>query len=357
MSTTVGFIYAVVAAICNGSFLVPYKLPQIVQLKIHPVVFQLYAAIGICLVSFLAAAFLPLSPQFVSGSSKAMVFVPLAFLSGVIMILSMTFSFLATKKIGVALAQGIFGGLAIVVSYIWALLVFKDMPSNIFVSIFGMIVLVTGIVGIAWCKLIAFHLTEYFNIKQKPESHDSLMEHIVKDRQISEISMDFSLNIEEESMTSKHSNLDYILGLIYAIVCGLLGGTSLVPLHYVSDANSGLNFLPSFGAGVLITAPFVLALYFKLSGEARPVLRLNDGAYAGIFSGAIWSISYIFSIGAIPILGYGVAFPLIHASVLISGLWGIYLFKEFRLNYLADLVFFVFGGLLIGGATMISVSK
>ena len=121
-----GYILAIIAAFCNGSFLVPYKIESVTAMKIDPIVFQLYATVGIFLMSWIAAMFLPFNSEYVANAGEKLNFVPLAALAGCLMVLSMTFSFFATRKIGVALAQGIFGGLAIVVSYIWGTILFGE---------------------------------------------------------------------------------------------------------------------------------------------------------------------------------------------------------------------------------------
>jgi glucose uptake protein GlcU len=46
--------------------------------------------------------------------------------------------------------------------------------------------------------------------------------------------------------------------------------------------------------------------------------------------GIFFAAYNLFAIGAIPRLGYGIAFPLSQCSVLVGGLWGIYYFNEIK---------------------------
>lgn len=372
----IGYIYAIIATITNGSFLVLYKLESIAHMKIDPIMFQLYASIGIFLLSWLSAAFLPVNPQYVPGAGNTLVFIPYAFLGGVIMILSMTCGFFSCRKIGVALAQGIFGGLAIIVSYIWALAIFGEVPNNIGLSIGGITLLVLGITGIAACKNIASYLTTRFSFlktyreKPHPPNHrDELTNQEIEEDHVKlEIesnssnqdppsqSHSSSRHSSQRSINEKLESADFWEGLIFAVLCGLLGGSSLVPLHYVDVADGGVAYLPSFGTGVMVTAPIVTVIYYKAQGLHIPSLAPPLGIATGIICGMIWNISNIFSIGAIPTLGYGVAFPIIHSAILISGMWGIILFQEFQFFIFAEEVFFFSGALIVAGAVMISIS-
>lgn len=332
-------------------------------LKIHPIIFQLYASIGIFISSWLSAVFLPINPDFVSGAGKSLVFAPYGFLGGVIMVLSMTFGFMATKKIGVALAQGIFGGLAIIVSYIWAVAIFGEVPSSIGLSVSGIALLVLGISGIAASRDVAkFMLTKLESIAGSHAGSDIDGQSVHSENHFT-MSMESDgnrENSEKDRLTqlksASTSGTDYVAGVIYSLICGALGGTTLVPLHYVDDAQRGLAFIPSFGTGVLITTPFVMLFYYYIiERQPFPSIPLGKGLIAGMLSGIIWNVSNILSVGAIPILGYGVAFPLVHSAILISGLWGIIKFREFDDLPFAEAVFFVCGGFIIAGAAMISV--
>lgn len=367
LSKGAGYILAIIAAICNGSFLVPFKVESVAVMKIDPIVFQLYATIGIFIMAWIAAIFLPYNSEYVSQSGEKLDFVPLGALAGSLMVLSMTFSFLATRKIGVALAQGIFGGLAIVVSYIWGTLLFGESASSVALSVFGVITIVLGTVGIGASRELSTWILRRFPwlgqrmaslASSRSTSHaNTLDEENHENWGISPLStvddstrQRLAQNVENEIASS-----DFFVGVVYAVICGIIGGTTLVPLYYVPTKYQGLAFLPSFGIGSLITAPIVLVIYCKTMNVALPPLRLHMGVYMGILAGMVWTINTILTIGAIPILGYAVAFPLVHCSVFISGLWGIFLFKELQGYPLGAVVFYASGMILLAGAVMISI--
>jgi glucose uptake protein GlcU len=382
VSEGAGFVLATVAAIANGTFLVPYKLRVVHALKVNPLVFQCYASIGIFLSSWVVVAFLPLNPDFVAGATSEFVFVPWAMLAGSAVVIAMTLSFLATQKIGVALAQGVFGGLAIVVSYIWGLCLFDESASDPTMSAFGVVLIVCGIAAIGGCKEISCWLGKHFPCLQThcSESDERMgtnnamnNDHTVDDdgelhsedmnkqlvRASSPAIISPSVSILSEASFLSHiiSREDFVEGVIYAILCGIAGGSSLVPIFYIPNEHRGFAMFPAFGFGAILTAPIILVVNRHIYGSSGSIINFDIALFAGIVAGAIWMVNCVLTIGAIPVLGYSVAFPLVHCSVFISGLWGMYAFREFHGQTLASIIFFASGVVLIAGAIMISVGK
>lgn len=112
--TLVGYGTAVLSAVFNGSFAAISKLvPQQ-----HPFIFNALLGVGVFLSS---ALFGLLVVPLACGQALTASFDvdPVAALSGVLLGGATTFSFLAIPRIGLALAQGIWGGTAITVSFLW----------------------------------------------------------------------------------------------------------------------------------------------------------------------------------------------------------------------------------------------
>lgn len=74
------------------------------------------------------------------------------------------------------------------------------------------------------------------------------------------------------------------IGVSWAIMVGLAGGSVLVPLYYVPSSQAGLVFLPSFGAGAMLTSPVLFGLSCLRTGEI-PAFHIQSAMLAGIFSG------------------------------------------------------------------------
>lgn len=117
-----------------------------------------------------------------------------------------------------------------------------------------------------------------------------------------------------------------IVGILCALLVGLSGGSILVPLHYVPKSQAGLVFIPSFGLGCIVFSPMVCAVAYLYTG-IMPDFQFKKTFLTGLLSGFVWNLSNVLSVVAIPNIGYAVAYPIMQCALLISGMWGIFLFK------------------------------
>ena len=130
----------------------------------------------------------------------------------------------------------------------------------------------------------------------------------------------------------------YQLGVLAAINNGLLAGSILMPLKCAGPSHQGLQFVISQGIGALtatLTFWLIRFIYdsFKegslLDGyNALPPFHVKDMAVPGCLAGSLWSIGNIAGIMAVTTLGLGVGQSVIQASMLISGLWGLFYYGE-----------------------------
>jgi glucose uptake protein GlcU len=147
-----GFVYAVISAIFNGSFTSPFK-----GLDTAPIVFQLYFSIGVFISSLFVLPFLRYNDNILDddGIGTSFEFTGLGMVAGIICVIAVWASFHAVDRIGVALGQGIWGGMAILVSYLWGVVAFHETPHILVLSIIGVIALIFGVVVIAQSENIA----------------------------------------------------------------------------------------------------------------------------------------------------------------------------------------------------------
>lgn len=133
----------------------------------------------------------------------------------------------------------------------------------------------------------------------------------------------------------------------------------LVPMQYVSDAHTGLVFVPSLGIGAGLVAPIVPLVYLHKTGELSSMtmadLKLGSCLVPGLVAGFIWNVGNIASIWAIPRLGYSVAYPMMQCALLVSACWGVFVFHEIQRPRTIALLF-VAGAVLLGGAAVLSIS-
>ncbi|CAJ1947201.1 unnamed protein product [Cylindrotheca closterium] len=146
-------------------------------------------------------------------------------------------------------------------------------------------------------------------------------------------------------------------GILMAATNGILGGCALVPLHYAKkEGFQGLTYIPSFGLGSFIANIVLWSLYFawtyqqqrqqyhsqapekevprtsiwKSSVELMPSFYWAKLWKRGLLAGFLLSIGMICSILATGALGQGVGNSLVQLKILISGLWGIFYYKEIQ---------------------------
>jgi hypothetical protein len=130
------------------------------------------------------------------------------------------------------------------------------------------------------------------------------------------------------------------LGMASAAFCGLYGGSVMAPMKYSTANTKGTHYLLSFAIGAMIVniALWLLRyLYFAFHYQSwtdayvqLPSFHLRKMWLVGGTSGILWSIGNFFSLISVFYLGEGVGYPLVQTSILISGLWGLFYFKEIQ---------------------------
>ena len=144
-------------------------------------------------------------------------------------------------------------------------------------------------------------------------------------------------------------------GLFAAVGVGLFGGSILVPLAYLDEQ---LAALPSFGLGALLGGALLTSAFYAAAlrrGEA-PALELRSTLWAGLLSGLVWNAGNLCQIIAMGVyaLPYGIAYPILQAALMVSGLLGIFVFREI-VERPAIIVFFTCAGLVVVGAVLLGL--
>lgn len=153
-------------------------------------------------------------------------------------------------------------------------------------------------------------------------------------------------------MCSK-SKGNFILGIIYAIITGLFGGSILVPMKTSPIEYQGLVFVPSMGIGTGLSG-FLLGGLFFLVVRVKPSFHIQTILLPGVTSGVIWNVGNICSILSTQVLGLSVACPFLQCALFFSGFWGICVFKELR--GLSIIIFFCSAIVLVFGAVFLATS-
>lgn len=130
------------------------------------------------------------------------------------------------------------------------------------------------------------------------------------------------------------------LGILAALFNGIWGGTNMIPLHYAAHAGyGGPSYVISFACGSMIVVAGCWALrylweLYRLEGavvkayHALPSFYVRQIGLPCGLSGTLYSGGNFLCIIAVTYLGQGVGYSFVQASMLVSGLWGIFRFKE-----------------------------
>ena len=130
------------------------------------------------------------------------------------------------------------------------------------------------------------------------------------------------------------------LGIAGAAVNGLWGANNLIPLHYAAkEGFGGAGYLISYATGSLLVNVVLWLFYFMYyvydkncsiweAYECLPSFYIRELGAAGILAGVLYSMGNFASIMAVSYLGQGVGYSFCQTSILVSGLWGIFYFRE-----------------------------
>jgi glucose uptake protein GlcU len=348
--TATGYIFALGSALCNGSFA---SLSKCSTEDLSPVYFNSCLSLGV-VISCWAFAF----ANFTKLSDVAL-FDPLAAGAGCLLVLANYFAFLAIPRAGLALSQGVWGGIALVISFIWGVYgpqpIGKN-PKSIVGSYTGIFFILCGIIGIAQNEAFTYWMCKKIgknNIFDVLD--DDTKKNLLENDSFGRVEIAENLENGENDSSIKiiqKRKSDVTIGLLYATCTGLFGGSMLVPLEL--SAVRGLKALPSFGHGVFLSSLFVTIIFAVFDKNGNKFPKTIRNIVPGILSGFVFNIGNTFSILAIPEIGFAVAQPIMQCALFVSGLWGIFLFHEIT-ETSRILMFFVFGVVLIMGALVLAI--
>ena len=431
----IGLIGALLSAFFNGTFAGVMKIPSVARVDLDPIVFLLYFSLGVFTSSWLVLPFTKLaydqnletakfsgSPWVVTYEDGyfGLLFTPLGLLSGALLVLAVTGSFVAVPKIGLSVGQGVWGGVAIVMSFVAGVMPFvpgHNVVSSIAGVVGALVLLLLGVLGIAFhpqlgallhgplaplctklcggcctrrCKAYCSPLCGVVVVVDAAGSGSGSGsgggddDEEAADGAVVAPKLDASAPLLAGSdvkgaattlaaggaqsssdggggggsgggRSAAASCLNLITGFIAACTTGIFGGICLLPMSFADDKFQNLAFLPSFGIGVILTAPLVALVYFGIIRRCtRPEWHWRVALLPGMLSGLIWNLSNVSSIFGIIGLGFSVAYPLMQCALFFAGLWGVFLFKESK--GLAVVIFFVSGAVLLAGAILLTLS-
>jgi hypothetical protein len=133
------------------------------------------------------------------------------------------------------------------------------------------------------------------------------------------------------------------LGLAGATFNGVWGSMNLVPLHFAMrrDGLSGAGYVISYATGSMIVNAamwILLALYhtyqrhgnWKEGIDMLPSMHWRQLWLPGLLTGLLYSAGNFGNILAVAFLGQAKGFSVCQMQLFVSGLWGVFYFREIR---------------------------
>jgi Transmembrane family, TMEM144 of transporters len=283
---------------------------------------------------------------------------------------------------------GTWSSIIVLTSFVFGIIVFQEKVKNIYYTCYSFIILVIGLIGMAKYaagtdepdqppkKITSRRRAKSLSMEELPPSTE--IKHKISspvtspgtqinlqpmememEPLLDENGMDDSIieiDINDDSDPKDLANKDRIIfcggrmaltrhqtGVIGAIINGAWGGLNLIPVHYArrDDGMTGAAFLVSFATGSLIvnTVLWILLIayqWYQKKGnweevkQALPKFHLEHLWKAGLGAGLLYSIGNFSALLAVTYLGQGVGFSFCQLQLLVSGLWGVFYFKEIR---------------------------
>jgi hypothetical protein len=279
-------------------------------------------------------------------------FTPWGFVSGVFMVPGGWAGYFAVQNSGMAVSQGIWSCLKVLVSFCWGILIFHEPVRSTLGATYAVLLMMLGLAGMS-----------YF--ASGPSSSDRLEEQpLLPEESDQDPETASGSNSDEQSSFLCCSSQRRHIGLVGAIVDGAYGGSVLVPMHYAgAEHTEGLHYVISFGIGCATVVSLVWLLRFVVySVEAKSVTRgwerlpsfhwTTVGPYAAL-AGLIWNVGNVSSIVSVAMLGEGVGYSIVQSQLLVAGLWGTFFYREIK-GRTVIIQWFLFAFVTVAGILLLS---
>jgi glucose uptake protein GlcU len=154
-------------------------------------------------------------------------------------------------------------------------------------------------------------------------------------------------------LSEKASARKKIVGVSLSVVAGLLYGTNMLPISYLQQKHPHANpmaFALSHFSGIFITSTLIAVVY-SLYKRNKPQVY-PQSILPALFAGVLWAIAQSGWFVGNANLGLTVAFPIICTGPgIVGSLWGVFAFKEIQgarnLALLFSAFFCTLGGILL----------
>lgn len=279
----------------------------------------------------------------------------------------------AIKAAGLAIGMGIGSSFIVLVSFTWGIFIFEEKVESRALASLAIVLMMAGLWGMSYYSSPqAQHIeTDNHSVESHPVGYRGVQPHS-SDTEDEEESFQEETDVyDEDAQDAPPPDVAICgrkvsqrkLGMAAAVFNGAWGGSIMVPMKFAPSDADGRGYVISFAIGAsVVTLLLWLLRYSYYLGRSRsvvkayqalPSLHLSVLWFPGALSGTLWSIGNFFSILSVEHLGEGVGYSVVQAAMLVSGLWGIFWFREI-VCATAITYWFVSAGLTIAGILLLS---
>eukprot|EP00536_Pseudo-nitzschia_multiseries_P017949 jgi/Psemu1/321262/estExt_fgenesh1_pm.C_19690001 len=333
-----GWVAAFVAAASYGTYGVPIKHTK--KLDIHPLVFQSYKTF-VMFVTCWGVKFL----------GEEIAFTRWGLLSGFMWVVGGCGGIYAIRMAGLAIAVGTWASIMIMINFFFGILLFQEPVYDIWGTLCSFLLLIVGLLGMSHYSRneVNYHSLETIERTEDPSQQEQEQEQEQEEQQ-HQIEYHVSFFGGLVSLTKRQC------GIVGAVMNGFFTGGSLLPLHYAEkEGFGGARYFPSYGVGAMIANVLLWVLFYAVrvardrcmrmrmrgTGTGTPMIDESRAAITamprwhfrelwlpGLLAGLMLSVAMFSTIIAITYLGQGVGNSIVQSKILVSGLWGIFWYKE-----------------------------
>lgn len=163
------------------------------------------------------------------------------------------FNIFAIRNAGIAISQGIVSSSIVTVSFMWGHFIFHEPVKSLIAAYAAILVIMAGLFGMSYFSsnetLSKGSASSYS--EEKEAEFDMLTNSEAPYLGPLEITSPWKKTILINGRNYSRRNL----GCLSALMCGVWGGSILVPMHYATENTSGLGYVISFSIGALGEQP------------------------------------------------------------------------------------------------------
>lgn len=373
---TCGYIAAILAAILLGTSGVPIKTEIVQTLDVDHLVLQTYKS---------GVAFVACWVGTIMSNQRPYRLTAWGIASGLFSVPGGLASVYGVRSAGLAVAFGIYASMTVLTSFIWGVFIFHEHVGSKIGACCAASLLIAGLCGMAahsqgqqtkptqekTCdedatSTIATAATtadvvgvvdeeELDGVRKRKHQNDDVASTTISSSPQLPLEMESLLNKEDEKEVmnddnKKSSRISFLgsrvsltkpqSGILASIFGGTWGGMNLVPMHYAAiDGYGGPTYVLSFFSGCMfvIIMIWLARLLFELhrhdgnvgkAYHALPSFHYRQIWFHGSMAGLCLSGGKFMTIIAVTHLGQGVGNSFAQTSMLVGGLWGIFVFNE-----------------------------